>query len=208
MKIYGHPMSTCTRKVLVALAEKGQQAEFVLVDFATGDHKKPEHLARQPFGVIPALDDDGFQLYESRAMMRYVDAKFPGVSLTPSDLKSRARMEQWISVEQSYVSPPLMKIVHEKVFKKMSGGGAPDLAVVEAARGKLSAALDVLEKALAKDEYLAGNAFSLAEVTLMPYIEYLFPAESGDLIASRAKLGAWWKRISERPSWKKVTQKA
>jgi glutathione S-transferase len=208
MKIYGHPMSTCTRKVLVTLAEKGQQAELVLVEFATGEHKKPAHLARQPFGVIPALDDDGFELYESRAMMRYVDAKFPGVSLTPGDLKSRARMEQWISVEQSYVSPPLMKIVREKIFKKMMAGGAPDLAVVEAERAKLSAALDVLDKALSKDEYLAGSSFSLAEVTFLPYFEYLFPAESGDLVTSRANLSAWWKRISERPSWKKVTGRA
>ncbi len=207
MKIYGHPMSTCTRKVLAALAEKGQEAEFVLVDFTTGAHKKPEFLARQPFGVMPALEDDGFELYESRAMMRYVDAKYPGVSLTPSDLKSRARMEQWISVEYSYVSPPLMKIVFEKVFKKMSGA-APDLAVVEAGRAKLAPALDVLDKALAKDEFLAGKTFSLAEITLLPYIEYLFPAESGDLVTSRSNLSAWWKRISERPSWKKVTQKA
>jgi glutathione S-transferase len=192
----------------VTLAEKGQQAELVLVDLMKGEHKQAAHLARQPFGVIPALDDDGFQLYESRAMMRYVDAKFPGVSLTPSDLKSRARMEQWISVEQSYVSPPLMKIVREKIFKKMAGGGAADLAVVETERAKLASTLDDLDKALAKDEFLAGNSFSLAEVTFMPYFEYLFPAESGDLVTSRANLGAWWKRISERPSWKKVTQKA
>jgi glutathione S-transferase len=208
MKIYGHPMSTCTRKVLLTLAEKGQEPDLVVVDFTKGEHKQPEHLARQPFGVMPALDDDGFALYESRAMMRYVDAKYPGVSLTPSDIKARARMEQWISVEYSYVSPPLMKIVREKMFKKMMNGGPPDLAVVETERAKLSAALDVLDKALAKDEYLAGNAFSLAEVTFMPYFEYLFPAESGDLVTSRANLGAWWKRISGRPTWKKVAQRA
>jgi glutathione S-transferase len=101
-----------------------------------------------------------------------------------------------------------MKIVGEMMFKKMMGRGAPDLAVVQAERAKLASALDVLDKALAKEEFLAGNAFSLAEVTFMPYFEYLFPAESGDLVTARGNLSAWWKRISERPSWKKVTQKA
>jgi glutathione S-transferase len=208
MKIYGNPLSTCTRKVLVTLAEKGQEAELVVLDFAKGDHKQPAHLASQPFGVIPSLDDDGFQLYESRAMMRYVDAKYPGTPLVPGDLRARARMEQWISVEQSYISPAAMQIVREVMFKKMMGGGAPDPKVVEAGRAKLSHGLDVLDKALAKDPYLAGSTFSLADVTYLPYLEYLFPSEAGDLVTSRANVGAWWKRISERPTWKKVAQRA
>ncbi|MEO6602550.1 MAG: glutathione S-transferase N-terminal domain-containing protein, partial [Polyangiaceae bacterium] len=71
MKIYGHPASTCTRKVLMTLNETNTPYELLLVDFAKGEHKQPAHLAHQPFGQVPALDDEGFEMYESRAMSRY-----------------------------------------------------------------------------------------------------------------------------------------
>jgi len=204
VKIYGHPMSTCTRKVLTTLAEKGHKADFVLVDLMKGEHKQPEHLARHPFGVIPVFeDDDGFQMYESRAIIRYLDAKLSGPSLTPSDLKDRGRMEQWMSVEQSYFSPPAMKIVMEAMFAPMRGG-TPNQDVIQKGREDAAKALDVVEKALAGGEYLAGS-FSLAEITWMPYLEYVAAAGSSDLITERPNVAAWWKRISERPSWQLAT---
>lgn len=203
MKLYGHPMSTCTRKVLTVLAEKGHEVDFTLVDLQKGEHKKEEHLARQPFGVIPALDDDGFWLYESRAIVRYLDEKLSGPKLTPADLKERALMEQWISVEYSYFSSQAMKIVMQMVFHRMAGM-APDMAVVEKARAETGRVLDVAEKTLAKQEFFAGKAFTLADISWMPYVQYLFPAESGDLITSRPGVRAWWERVSTRPSWKKV----
>src|SRR5262245_44745205 len=108
MKLYLNPFSTCSRKVLATLAEKQAEAEMVVIDLGKGEQKQPAHLARQPFGVVPVLDDDGFQLYESRAIVRYLDEKLPGVALTPGDARGRARMEQWISIEYSYFSPAAM----------------------------------------------------------------------------------------------------
>src|SRR5947209_7088462 len=110
MKIFGNPVSTCTRKVLMTLNEHGAPFELVVIDFAKGEHKQPAHLARQPFGQVPALDDDGFALYESRAMARYIDGKH-GARLTPQDAQARALMEQWISVETSNFSPHAMKFI-------------------------------------------------------------------------------------------------
>jgi glutathione S-transferase len=206
VKVYGHPMSTCTRKVLTTLAEKGHKADLVLVDLMKGEHKQPEHLARQPFGVIPVFeDDDGFQLYESRAIIRYLDAKLSGPSLTPSDLKARGRMEQWISVEQSNFSGPAMKIVMEAMFGPMRGH-TPNQEVVQKGRDDAAKTLDVIEEALAGGEYLAG-AFSLAEIAWMPYLEYMAAAGSSDIINERPNVASWWKRISERPSWQLVTGK-
>ncbi|EYF01001.1 glutathione S-transferase family protein [Chondromyces apiculatus] len=203
MKIYGHPMSTCARKVLTVLAEKGHEAEMVLVDLMKGEQKKPEFLKLQPFGVIPVLDDDGFILYESRAIIRYLDQKLSGTSLTPSDPKERALMEQWISVETSYLSPPAMKIVAQKLFVPMRGGQT-DEAIVEVGRKETVRTLDIMEQTLSKQEFLAGNSFSLADVSCMPYLGYLFPAGAGDLVTSRPGVAAWWERISSRPSWRKV----
>jgi glutathione S-transferase len=199
-------MSTCTRKVLTTLAEKGHRADLVLVDLMKGEHKQPEHVARQPFGVIPVFeDDDGFQMYESRAIIRYLDAKLSGPSLTPSDLKARGRMEQWLSVEQSYFSGPVMKVVMEAMFAPMRGA-TPNQESIQIGREGAAKALDVLDKALAGGEYLAG-AFSLAEISYMPYLEYFAAAGGSDIINERPNVAAWWKRISERPSWQLATGK-
>jgi len=203
MKVYGHPASTCTRKVLCALAEKGVEFEFVLVDIMKGAQKTPEHLALQPFGVVPVLDDDGFVLYESRAILRYLDAKYGG--LTPADLKDRGLMEQWISVEQSYFSPPAMKAVLEIFFSPMKGA-TPDQDVIAKGKADAAKALDVLERGLAGKEYLAGT-FSLAEITYAPYVQYLFDTGLGDIVTARPNVAAWWSRVSERKSWQRALGK-
>ncbi|MDC3953711.1 glutathione S-transferase family protein [Polyangium jinanense] len=203
MKVYGHPASTCVRKVLCALAEKGVDYEFVLVDIMKGDQKSPEHLARQPFGVVPVLDDDGFVLYESRAILRYLNAKFGG--LAPTDAKDLGVMEQWISVEQSYFSPPAMKAILEIFFSPMKGT-TPDPEVVKNGKEGAAKALDVLERALVGKEWIAGS-FSIAEITYAPYFQYLFDTGLGDIVKERPNVAAWWGRISERPSWRKAIGK-
>jgi glutathione S-transferase len=206
MKLYAHPASTCSRKVLTTLAEKNHKAEFILVDLMKGEQKSPEHLARQPFGVVPVLDDDGFRLYESRAIIRYLDQKLAGNSLTPSDLKERAMMEQWTSVEYSYFTPAAMAIIKEALFVTMAGG-TPDKGKIEAGRTRLSPVLDILEKHLAGKDYLVGSQFTLADIGYLPYVEYLFASGSGDLITSRPNLAGWWGRCSERKSWRIATGK-
>lgn len=203
MKVYGHPGSTCTRKVLTVLAEKNAPHEFQLVDLMKGEQKKPEFLAHQPFGVVPVLEDGAFSMYESRAIIKYLDAKLPGVKLTPESLEDRARMEQWTSVEFSNFTPTAMKIIGQTVFSKWRGT-TPDMAAVNTARESLTKIIDPIEAHLAKSPYFAGAQFSLADVAYMPYVEYLFAGEQGDLVSSRPAFGAWWKKVSERPSWKKV----
>jgi glutathione S-transferase len=204
MKLYGHPMSTCTRKVLTVLAEKGHEAQFVLVDLMKGSQKQADYLARHPFGVVPFLEDDGFSLYESRAICRYIDQKLPGHSLTPGDLKARGLMEQWISVEQSYFGDHVVKILRQRVFAPMSGKES-DENVVDGAKHDVAKALDVADKALAKSEYFAGSTFTLADICWMPYMHYLFTCRVGELVTDRPNVNAWWKRVSTRPSWVKVS---
>lgn len=208
MKVYGHPMSTCTRKVLTTLAEKGQEAQFVLVDLTKGEHKQPAHVARQPFGVIPAFEeDDGFMLYESRAIMRYLDRKLPGTSLTPSDPKAYGRMEQFISVEHSYFSPAAFKVIWERLFKPHMGGGAADEARIAEGLQGVERVFNIIDPVLAKQQFLAGDSFSLAEVSWLPYMEFFAASGGTDLINQHKNVAAWWERVSTRPSWKKVTGK-
>lgn len=204
MKLYGHPMSTCTRKVLTTLAEKGQEAQFVLIDLGKGQQKSPDYMAKHPFGVVPYLEDDGFSMYESRAIIRYLDAKLPGNKLIPSDLPSLGRMEQWLSVEQSYFTPHCMAIVMEMLMKQMRGGGKPDMDKVNKGRDGAAKALDVVDRAMGSQAYLAGDTFSLADISWLPYLQYLSATPYGSLITERPFVKSWWQRISTRPSWKKV----
>jgi len=198
IKVYGSPMSTCTRKVLMTLAETSTPFEMVTIDFATGQHKKEPHILRQPFGRIPAIDDDGFEMFESRAIARYIAEKARS-PLVPSDLKARAKMEQWISVETSELAPHAMKFVYEHTFKRKQ-----DAAVLEAATKALDLTLPVMDKQLSKTPFIAGDSFTIADIGFMPYLEYAMATPARDLFTPHAHLMTWWNAISERPTWRKV----
>jgi glutathione S-transferase len=206
MKIYGNPMSTCTRRVLMTLAEKQATFDMVVLDFAKGEHKQPANVARQPFGQMPSLEEGNFTLFESRAIMRYIDATVPGQSLTPKDPKNHALMDQWISVESEDFNPSIATIVFQAVFTPMMGG-KPDMAKVEEAKTKLAPCVAILDKHLAKGPHFVGDQFTLADVTYMPYTEYGMQSPAKDVLLSHANFAAWWKRVSERPAWKKITAK-
>jgi glutathione S-transferase len=198
MKIFGHPMSTCTRKVLMTLAETNTPYELTVVDFAKGEHKAEPHLSRQPFGQVPSLKDGDFEMYESRAMCRYVNEKVNG-SLIPRDAQGRAVMEQWISIETSNFSGPVMKPVFHHIFRREQ---TPE--VLQAANEQLDRALGIMDKQLASTPFIAGQSFSLADVCFMPYIEYGMNTPAKETFAKHAHVTAWWNKISERPTWRKV----
>jgi len=199
MKIYGDPRSTNTRKVLTTLAELEAPYELVNVEFAKGEHKGEAHLARQPFGQLPSLDDDGFALYETHAMCRYLDARAGG-RLMPSDLRHRALVDQWMSIESANFSAHAMKFVYHYLLRIEQ-----DSAVLAHATQALDTALAVLGKELAARPYLGGQSFSLADICYMPYVEYalLTPAEAQ--FAKQPSVLAWWSKVRERPSWRKVS---
>jgi glutathione S-transferase len=202
MKIFGDPRSTCTRKVLTTLAELAADYQLVHVDFAKGEHKAPEHFARQPFGQIPALDDDGFVLYESQAICRYLDAKLAG-RLVPRDARARALVDQWLSVEQANFSKHAMVFVYHHLLHRTQ-----DAQVLQQAETAFDAALAVLEARLTAAPFLAGESFSLADICYMPYFEYVGMTPASSLVAKRQHVSAWWSRLRERPAWQAVLKLA
>ena len=122
LKLYGMPGSTCTRRVATVLKEKNVPYELVLVDLSKGEHKAAAFVAKQPFGQVPYLvDDDGFTLFESRAMCRYIAAKYraQGNKIVPDadDVQGNALLEQAVSIEGSNFDPFASGIAVEKVFR-------------------------------------------------------------------------------------------
>lgn len=202
IKLYGNPLSTCTRKVLTTLAETKTPYEFIVVDFGKGEHKGAAHLLRQPFGQVPTIDDDGFELFESRAICRYLSEKADS-ALTPRDPKSRAKMEQWLSVEQSNFAPSAMKFVFHYVF-----GRPQEQATLDAAQAMIETCCESFSKPLSSGLFLAGDHFTLADVGLMPYVEYLMATPAAEILQKYPAVMAWWSRVSSRPSWKAATGKA
>jgi glutathione S-transferase len=205
MKIYGHPWSTNTRNALATLAEKGHEAELVLVMIPKGEQKQPAHLALHPWGKVPVLDDDGFILYETRAIHRYLDRKLAGPKLTPDDPRQAARGDQWIQVADAYFVPHAHGIIFETLFRPFLGGAKNEQAIADGREG-IQLPLDTLDRWLSSNAFLGGDAFSLADIHWMPYFEYLSKIGEGEPIVRRHHVDAWWRRVSARPAWHKVAR--
>jgi glutathione S-transferase len=107
------------------LAERDARFDFVTVDLAKRDNRQDDHLKRHPFGRVPVLKDADFTLYESRAILRYLDAVLPGTRLTPRETKEVALMEQWISVDSCYFTPAAYTIVVQRTYMPMRPPCAP-----------------------------------------------------------------------------------
>jgi glutathione S-transferase len=203
MKIFGDPLSTNTRKVLTTLAELDLPYELVHVNYAGGEHKHAAHLQRQPFGQMPALDDDGFVLYETHAMCRYLDARAGGGRLLPSDLRTRALVDQWMSIESANFSSHAMKFVYHYLLRIEQ-----DASVLAHAAAALDHALGVLAKELAAKPYIGSQTFSLADICYMPYFEYVLLTPAKEHFEKHPSLTAWWSRVHDRASWRKVVGRA
>jgi glutathione S-transferase len=207
--VYGPAYSTYTRTARLALEEKGVDYKLEEVDILTGACQAPDHLARQPFGKVPAFNHDGFTLYETGAVARYVDESFPGPKLQPADTKRRARMNQIMSILDSYAYPALIgKIVWQRVVVPLLGE-KPDETLIADAMPQVEKSVTALE-ALADNSgpFLTGVELSLADLQLAPIIAYFGQTPEGQkLLAGAPRLTRWWQQISTRPSVVKTQPK-
>ncbi|KAJ7641090.1 glutathione S-transferase [Roridomyces roridus] len=191
--------------VAVLLAEKQIPFELVRVDMAAKEHKTPEHLAKQPFGQVPYIDDDGFIVYESRAICRYLAEKYAdqGPTLIPTDLKQKAMFEQAASVESANWHPAVMKVLMEKMGKTMRGETVDEVALagyVEELREKLK----VYDVILGKQKYVAGDEFTLADIFHLMYMPMVVSNGIDVVTTSGPNVARWWNELVTRPSWVKL----
>jgi len=202
--LYGPGYSTYTRAARLTLEEKGVDYDLVEVDFIGGGFTD-EYLARQPFAKVPAFEHDDLKLYETPAIERYVDEAFDGPALQPATPAQRARMTQIISIIDSYTYPRTVgDLVIQRLVRPILGAEA-DESIIEAALPEVNKSMAAIEGLLGDNQYLAGNALSLADLHLAPIFAYFVETpESQGILEDKLGLGAWWGRIGSRESMAKT----
>jgi glutathione S-transferase len=192
MKVLGRKTSGNVQKVLFLLEELG--VDYVREDYGRqfGNTGDAAYLSLNPNGKVPTVIDGELAIWESNTILRYVAAK-TGSALYPTDLAARTQVERWMdwllaSLNDSYVT----------IFKATKGGDA----VPEGAAKTMVDCLKIMDGHLAKNTYLAGDAFTIADICLAPIVHRCinFPVALPELPA----LKGWHKRLSERPAFGKV----
>jgi len=188
-------------RVQLVLEEKGLAYEPVLLSFEKGEHKSPAHLARSPHGKVPALEDDGVSLYESSAIVEYLEERYPRTPLLPPDPAERAR----VRIEELecllYFTERFFPLARHVFFTPPD---KRDPAAVEAARAEVRGHLGQLEARAArgKGEYLVG-ALSRADFTWLPFVEIAARAGADLDRGATPWLVDWRSRMRARPSYER-----
>jgi glutathione S-transferase len=204
MVVHGIPGSPYVRAALLSLEEKGADYEFAAMQFGT--LKQEPHLSRHPFGRIPAFEHDGWRLYETQAIMRYVDAVVPGPRLQPEEPRAAARMNQLMGICDWYVMPQISATI---IFGRLA---APrfNLPVDE---NRIAQAVPNARHCIAEiarlldgNPWMAGAAISLADLLLAPHLSmFAMTPEGAPILQDHGNLGAWLERMEARPSMQATT---
>lgn len=194
--IYYHPLSTFARRVRIALIEKGldRDTEFVEVDMFAEAHKHQPYLSLNPYGRVPTLrEDDGFVLYESTAILEYVEALHPTPRLVPADARGRGRVSQHMKLCDLQLTRQTGTIIFPRRFLPQDRWNA---AAMDQAKREIESHLEILDRQLQDTDYVVGNNYSLVEVCYTPFVEF-FPLME---ITPPPHIAAWTARILARPS--------
>lgn len=169
LHLYGTPLSTCTNKVIYLANFLKIPFEFHLVNLGNGEHLTPDFLQLNPYGKVPAINDNGFKLAESNTIMRYLAEK-QSASSYPSDLNQRTLVNQWLDYISQHVAIEMSKMMFNTYFCKLMSIPSNERALQEG-HYFLSQYLPVIEKQLSNNAYIAGENMTLADFALVATLE-------------------------------------
>ena len=199
--LYGLSRSVYTRIARLALEEKGVRYTLEEVEIFDSAGAPAEHRARQPFGRIPAFEHDGFMLYETDAITRYVDEAFTGTPLQPQTPQARARMNQIIGIVDSYAYRPMVWGVFAARIVAPRAGTAVNETIVAEAMAKSRTCCLALEAILGGNRYFTGTELTLADLHALPILLYFsLTPEGAAAFATHPRLRAWLDNVAARPS--------
>jgi len=199
MKIYGFPLSPFVRKTLVALHEKGVDFELVPTN---PQQPSEEFAACSPFNKIPAMEDGGFKLADSTAIIAYVDAQYPGARLIPEEPKARGRAVWFEEVADTVLVPAGVGMVVNRFLRPKIFGTEGDEEAAKASEEAIKKPLGYLEQAVS-DTWLDGE-FSVGDVAVASVLRTLGYAGWSLDAGAYPRLAAWNDRVAQRAGWQKA----
>ena len=203
--IHTVPGSPYARSVAATFEEKG--APWRVIRIVQGENRRHPHLALHPFGKMPVLEHADFVLYETQAILRYLDRLLPEPPLTPADPRRAARMDQVLNINDAYVFPGCANVI---VFHRIIGpralGVPTDEAAIRAAMPNAQVVFGELSRLLDDADFFGGPALSLADLALAPQLDFFAATpEWAALTDGRDNLVEWLTRMNARPSMQATT---
>ncbi|WP_298900113.1 glutathione S-transferase family protein, partial [uncultured Mesorhizobium sp.] len=196
--LYGADYSVYVRIARMALEEKGVGYDLVPVDVFAADGVPAWYLAHHPFGRIPAFEHEGFRLFETGAITRYVDEAFDGPALQPADVRGRGIMNQIVGMLDAYGYRAMVWDVAVERLEKTE----PDEQLIAAGLRQAETVLEVLSALKKVGPWLLGDQLTLADLHAAPIVAYFIKvAEGRDLLARYSEIRDWYARIAARPSF-------
>lgn len=197
LKVWGRKTSANVQKVMWAIGELGLACERIDIGGPFGKNREPDYLAMNPNGLVPTLEEDGFHLWESNAIVRYLAAKFGAGALDPADARARAVAGQWMDWQLTMAGPAIFPVFWGLVRTPLE---QRDPKAIDAGKAKTLEAMSILNAQLTKTAYVAGDAFSCGDIPV-GIIVHRFVALVPDHPAMNG-LERWYADLCERPAFR------
>jgi glutathione S-transferase len=163
LKIWGRTTSSNVQKAMFAVGELGLAHERIDIGGPFGKNREPAYLAMNPNGLVPTLEEDGFLLWESNSIIRYLAAKFGAGTLEPTDLRTRALASKWMDWQLSVLGPAITPVFWGMI---RTPAEKRDHKAIDEGKAKTTAAVKILDDQFAKTQYAAGDAFSMGDIPI------------------------------------------
>jgi glutathione S-transferase len=203
LKIYAFPLSPRSFKVLWAANQLELPFELRLVDFSKGAQNAPEYLALNPNGRAPVIDDDGYVLWESNAIVEYLASLKPQSGLLPADTQSRLQVAKWLYWESAHWDPACAIFAFERVVKPLFGRGDPVQSEIDRGNQMFDRIGKVLDGALGRHRYVAGEHLTVADISLGAPLVIADQAQFP--IGEYRHIQRWKADLASLPSWTKAS---
>jgi glutathione S-transferase len=203
MKIFGFPLSPFVRKVIVALCEKGIEFEL---EPSNPQAPSEAFAAASPFRKIPAMDDGGFTLADSTAIVTYLDAKYPQMPLLPQAPEARGRAIWFEEVADTVLIPSGAPVVINRFLRPRIFGTEGDEAAALAAEEVIKKPLGYLEGAVSDEGWMDGE-FSIGDIAIASAVKTMSYAGWQLDRSANPRLFAWYERVCARPGWQTAIER-
>jgi glutathione S-transferase len=197
LKIWGRNTSSNVQKAMFAVGELGLDYERIDVGGAFGKNREPAYLAMNPNGLVPTLEEDGFLLWESNSIIRYLAGKFGAGKLEPADPRTRAKASQWMDWQLSVMGPAITPVFWGMI---RTPPAERNHTAIDEGKVKTTAAVKMLDEQFAKTAYAAGESFSMGDIPIA-----IFSYRYRELVPEHPafpNFERWYAAIAARPAFK------